>query len=95
MDDYAPIGVIVGIKNQCLQRTVGTSDGRRDPFYDGFKKFVNTGPCFRGYRYCYFRIKPEVVFNLFLYSRNVGGGQINLVYDGEYFKVMFKGQIHV
>ena len=81
-----------GIKNQSLQRILGTAGGRGNAVNDGFEHIIHTKATFRADGKRVVRGNRENVFNLFFYEIDLRGGKINLVDDRKNREVVARSE---
>ena len=95
VNDGAAKGVVVGIKDQRLQRRPGRRSGGGSWLTMASSNALDPDALFGGNENGVFRIKPEILLDLLLYPLDVRRRQIDFVDDRNDFQVVFQGQIQV
>ena len=95
VDHHAEITVVTGIENQRFERSVFVAGRRGDLADGGFQHVLNVEPRFRGNGGAVLGGNADDFFDLAAASHDVGGRKVDLVDDGDDFKVRVHGKVGV
>ena len=95
VDDGSPERVIIAVEYQGFQSGIGISHRRRQIVDHPFQDLIDTRSLLCGGQNRLFRVKPQVGFDLCPDPIHIRRRQIDLVDDGDDFKVMLHGEIQV
>jgi len=95
MNNDTPIGIVVRVKNESLQRQCIIAFRMLDLLDDGLEQHIHAKTGLGTYLDCQRAVKPEIVINLVQASLNVCRCQINLVDDRDDRQIMLHGHIQI
>ena len=94
-NDNAAIVVILAVEDERLERRGGVAGGRGHVRHDVLKHCVDVHAVFRADLRRVLRGQPDDLLHLVLHALRVSRGQVDLVDDGEYLKVVVEREIGV
>ena len=92
IDDHAPVGVVLAVKDQGAERGLRVALGGGDILYDVLQYRVDVQPHLGGDLGGVLGGQADDVLNLVLHPLGVGGRQVDLVDDGQNLQVVLQGQ---
>ena len=94
-NDDAAVVVVLTVENERLHRRGGVARRRRDVRHDVLKHRVDVHAVFRADLRRVLRRQTDDLLHLVLRALRVCRGEVDLIYDGEYFKVIVEREIGV
>ena len=95
VDDDALVRVVKGVENQSLERGVGVAFGGRNELDDAFEYGVDADALFCRDQGCVRGLDADDVFDLLFDAVGVGGGQVDLIDDGQQLQIVLEGKVGV
>src|SRR6266852_5830282 len=95
VDDHALIGIVEGVEDEGLEGRLGVTGGRRDTRDDGLEHLGHARPMLGGDGQRLVAVEPQRLGDLGARALDVGGGQVDLVDDGDDLEPAIVGEVEV
>ena len=95
VDNDTPVGIIMGIKNQRLKKSIGIPFWSRKIFNCGFKNLMNSNSFFCRHKKCCLAVKTQIFIYLILCPFYFCGRKIDFIDYRDNLQIMLHGKIKV
>ena len=93
--DHADVAVKPRVYDERFHRRVRVARRRRDFFDNLLQQVGNAFAGFRAHLQGFGRVQADDFFDFFHYPLRLGGGQVNLVQNGQHFQILLDGGVAI